>query len=120
MKHSVEIFATSLVATVLFAGVHFVLQPAPVPALGSLAGGLVAYWIVRHKRYSAAAVGAIVGSLVGVGFHFYSHYSEGRIEEPPEGIALHLVKDGLFGLLIAGLILAVTIWAVGRLAGDSS
>jgi hypothetical protein len=43
MKNTVEIFGMSLVATVLFVVAHFVLRPAPVPALSGLAGGLVDY-----------------------------------------------------------------------------
>ena len=117
MKNTVEIFGMSLVATVLFVVAHFVLRPAPIPALSGLAGGLVAYWAVTHRRIAALAIGWLVGTAVGVAVHLYSHYLEGRMGEPSEGIAMHLGFDAVRGALVALPILAVSVLAIRGWSG---
>ena len=109
MKNSIEIFGMTLVATVLFIVAHFVMRPAPVPALSGLVGGLVAYWVVSQRRIPSMVIGWLVGTGVGAAFHLYSHFSEGRMGEPTEGMALHLAFDAVRGMVVSLPILLITI-----------
>lgn len=120
MRNVVEIFGMSFVATVLFMVAHFVMRPAPVPALIGLVGGLVAFWAVTGRRTRAMALGWSLGTIVGMAIHLYSHYSEGRMGEPTEGIALHMLFDAARGALVAIPILAVSVMAIRSWSGKTS
>ena len=112
MKNAIEIFGMTLVATVLFVVAHFVMRPAPVPALSGLAGGLIAYWAVSQRKVPSMVIGWLVGTAIGAAFHLYSHYSEGRMGEPAEGIAIHLGFDAVRGMVVSLPILLITILAI--------
>lgn len=106
-----EITGTAAMAAVLLAFVHYWMQPAPMPAAAGVGGGLAAFWLVRSRRLVAMAVGCVVGTAMGMLFHWYSHASEGRMSEPAEGIVRHLITDWLLGTTVAIGVLALSLSA---------
>ncbi len=82
--------------------VQRLLDPAPIPALSTLAGGLVAYavWNTRASIARGVALGLILGSLV----HAASHVTEGRADSLP-GTLLHVAADAALGLTLGVLLL---------------
>lgn len=104
-----EVFGTAAAAAVLFGFVHYLMRPAPIPALTGVVGGLIAFWSVRRGRLVVTGAGGLAGAAAGVLAHLYSHASEGRLREPTEGLARHVAVDGLIGLLVAGAVLIVAI-----------
>ena len=69
----------------------------------------MAYWAVAQKELPAMAIGWLIGTGIGVATHLYSHYSEGRMGEPSEGVPLHLMFDGARGMMVSLPILAISI-----------
>lgn len=106
-----EITATAAMSAVLLAFVHYWMQPAPIPAAAGVAGGLVAFWLVRSRRLAAMAAGCVVGAWLGMLLHLYSHASEARMSEPAAGIVRHLVTDWLLGTVVALVVLALSLAA---------
>lgn len=103
-----EIAGTAMIAVVLVAFASYLMQPAPIPAVAGVAGGLVAFWLGRERRLAASVAGCLMGALVGMAYHLYSHYSEGRMSEASEGIIRHLVSDWLLGIIVAIVVLTLT------------
>lgn len=111
MTQRSEITATAVIAAVPLAFAHFILQPAPLPALSAVVGGLVARFLVRRGRARATTLGCLLGAVTGVAYHLYVHHVEGRTAEPAEGMIAHLLVDGLLGLGVAAAVLLIATTA---------
>lgn len=103
------ILLVALIAAVLFFVAHLILRPAPIPALTALMGGVLVVGLGSTRRARALGVGATIGLVIGVLIHLYSHYSEGRMGEPPEGLALHLAYDAIQAVMVAVPILVFCV-----------
>jgi hypothetical protein len=94
-------------ALIVLAGADHVFDPIPVPAATATAGGLFTLWLRGGLR--PRVIGIAIGLGVGVALHVVVHVT-GRSPSPEEGMALHVVTDGIRGLLVA--LLAVTTAAL--------
>lgn len=82
------------------------LNPAPIPALTVLAGGLIGTWIWSTR--GAVAWGALAGLLVGAVLHARSHLVEGRAEDGAL-TAGHVLADSGVGLVVGGVLLLLAL-----------
>lgn len=55
-------------------------------------------------------MGLAVGGIIGALIHFYSHYSEGRLD-PAENLSVHIFSDLIFGIFIALIIAMIVLFS---------
>lgn len=115
-----RVAATAVLAVALFLIPALWLDPAPMPALSGLAGGLLGWWLARRRRVILAAGGLLAGVLAGAGIHLWQHHAEGRVDGAGS-VAGHVAADAGVGLTIAAAVLAgaIVIYRAGRARADS-
>ncbi len=88
-----------------------ILDPAPLPVLGVVVAGLLAYVLGASRRALLWSVfaGCVIASVV----HAYSHASEGRVESVA-AVAGHVLAEAALGLLVG----AALLW-IGHALGSS-
>jgi hypothetical protein len=112
VRRSFRILLLIALASILLYGVHRLMNPAPITALGAMAGGLLA--LVFRPNWRWLGLGGLLGLLAGAVAHACSHIVEGRVASSASLFA-HVVTDAPVGLLAAAAILAI-IDVVDRLA----
>lgn len=85
---------------------HLILNPAPIPALGAIASGLLACAFRASWRWLTG--GTFLGLLVGVCAHAYSHLVEDRAESVSQ-LSTHLATDAVTGLSVAIVVLGIIL-----------
>ena len=85
---------------------HRLINPAPLPAGGTLVGGLIAYAIgTSRARFIGSA---LLGCLVASAVHAYSHVTEGRATSALE-TAGHVATDAAVGFGLGALLLLAAV-----------
>jgi hypothetical protein len=90
------------VATVMLVIANRILNPAPIPAVGMIAGGLLAFYVRDRLRWMA--MGAVAGWALGISVHTYSHFAEGRVTSGSELVSHVGVNAGLGFVVGAGVL----------------
>jgi hypothetical protein len=107
MKTFMRVATSILLAVGLLWVGDRLLQPVPIPAGSAVVGGLLPLWLDCRKTW--VAIGALVGSVLGVGMHAAVHITGGSTL-PPEGVPLHVTTDGVRGFVVAVCVLSIVVW----------
>ncbi|MHC4107715.1 MAG: hypothetical protein ACYSTY_06495 [Planctomycetota bacterium] len=83
-----------------------VLQPVPMPAGLAALGGYLAIWFARSRTWMWSVIGVGIGIAAGLGVHAWRHL-DAQSPDPQEGLAVHLLIDGLEGFAVAAVVLGV-------------
>ena len=106
MPRVFRFFVLVTLASVLLVLAHLILKPAPIPALGAVAGGLVACAFLANRAWLLAGTG--LGLLAGACVHAYSHFVEDRIESASQ-LSTHIGADAVKGLGVAIVVLGILL-----------
>jgi hypothetical protein len=85
---------------------HRVMDPAPIPALGAVASGLLAFTLRANWRW--LGWGALFGLLAGAGVHVYSHVVERRVESVSQ-VSMHVAANAALGLVVAMAVFGIVV-----------
>lgn len=85
---------------------HLAMDPAPIPALGAVASGLLAFAFRANWRW--VACGTLPGLFAGAGVHAYSHFVEGRVESISE-LFMHVTANAFVGFIVAIFVLGIVV-----------
>ena len=105
MPRLFRLFVLVTLALVLLFLAHLILEPAPIPALGAVAGGLVACAFRANRGWLIG--GTFLGLLAGACAHACSHFVEGRVESISQ-LSTHVAADAANGLGVAIVVLGIT------------
>lgn len=86
--------------------VHQLFDPAPLPAAGVVAGGLLALLAGASRR--GVFMAAVAGGLVAVAAHLYSHVAEGRVDSLTQ-VSGHALRDAALGGALGTFLLLVGV-----------
>jgi hypothetical protein len=94
------------VATVMLVIANRILNPAPIPAMGMIAGGLLAFYIRDRLRW--LAIGAVAGWALGISVHTYSHFAERRVSSGSDLVA-HVGVNAALGFVVGAVVLGIVM-----------
>lgn len=102
------------VATVMLVIANRIVNPAPIPAVGMIAGGLLAFYVRDRLRW--LAIGAGAGWALGISVHTYSHFAEGRVTSGSELVS-HVGANAALGFAVGTVALGIAFcleWFITR------
>ena len=106
MTRLFRLFLLFTLALVLLYAFHRIMDPAPLPALGAVASGLLACALRANWRWLVG--GTLLGLMAGAGVHAYSHFVEGRVESVSQ-VFRHVAADAGIGLVPAIGVLGIIV-----------
>jgi len=106
MTRLFRLFLLLTLALVLLYAFHRMMAPAPIPALGAVASGLLACALRANWRWLAC--GTLLGLLAGAGVHASSHFVEGRVESVSQ-VFRHVAADAGIALVPAIVVLGIMV-----------